>query len=342
MAVALGRVKERTKHLAFKQWEIKPMGLTPEETLAIDHQKARDHAENYITVIQNQITSRGLILAGAIQEFNEFRNLPASTNLGAAIWDFAFELISKAVPALKIGEFIKKQHEIASVALKAAEAFGQQARRADKVVKNVTGAAQILGKVAERLNDAKGIKEKGDKVFETPKSLAEHASRKPIKELIAELKQAQEMWNTAIKAERAEWENRLADNPGQWGSLEDNIKAMLPEPPLLSEKELDEVWTLYLYQMIGIWAGPQKNVKIVETSTDYGYGQFITTRSVDGLNDTQEGQILEWFGPKAPRGRFYLQKPFKDIWQFLASFPVELKVKTIVRRERHAMASTKY
>ena len=148
------------------------MGITKDEAIIIDHQKARDHIGKYQILAVNRIISRGLILNGAIQDFNKFRDLPPDDNSGAAIWDFAFALLSTAVPALRLGEFFKNQYERASIALKAAETFGKQARRADQAMKVVSKGLETGGKIAKGIDDAKGILEKADKLSPVPKDLS--------------------------------------------------------------------------------------------------------------------------------------------------------------------------
>lgn len=56
------------------------MARTKQEALMIDHNDAKEYATSYIEPFQNQIIQRGLILNGAIQDFNSFLTLPESSN----------------------------------------------------------------------------------------------------------------------------------------------------------------------------------------------------------------------------------------------------------------------
>jgi len=306
------------------------MARTKEEALMIDHDAAKEYASSYIDDIRDQIIARGLILNGAIQEFNSFLNLPASSNLGAAIWDFAFGLLSTAVPALRLGEFIKTQHERAKVALNAAEIFAQKAKGVDKAKKAVTGALQTGGAIAKHVDDAKGLYEKAEKISKPEESLIEHASRKPIFKLIEELNSAKKMYKDAVKTERQEWINYVDDvveySPSKYGALEKKTKELLPSlPATLSDSDLKEIWTLYLFIMIVEHC--KRNLKWKETITDYGYGQLVREVTLEGLNDTQIKQILDWFGPKAKRSKYFTKPMIININTFVGMFPIPTETK---------------
>jgi tetratricopeptide (TPR) repeat protein len=306
------------------------MGITKEEALMIDHQRARDYIGKYQTAITNAFISRVAILNGAIQDFNSFRDLPPESNAAAAIWDLAFGILSAAVPALRLGEFLKKQYERADVALKAAEAFGQKARRADKVIKVVTKGADVSGQAANYGNQVKDILEKAEKVNpELKGKVTGHVSRGPIKELIKDLQEAPKVWEKAIEAETKEWENRLADLPAQGGSLEDKVKGLLTLPEVFGDEEVDEIWTIYLFEMV--LAHCQAEVYWVHTITDYGYGQKIDTYELEGINGNQRQQIVDWFGPSWKRGKYAkwakYRIPIHNFEMFLGQWSVREVVK---------------
>ncbi len=297
------------------------MGIDKNEALQIDFEEAKSYAHKYIVHLQRQIVSRAMILNGAIQDFNSFRDLPASSSSGAAIWDFAFGLVSAAVPALKLGEFIAKQHERATLALNAAKNFGNAARRSDKIVKGVTGGLQTGGKIGGHLNTVKDLREKLEKISPEAKELASHAARAPIMELIGELNAATAMWDDAVEAIMTEWKNRLADAPSRSGTLLSIAREILKDlPKSFTSSELDEIWTLYLYFMVGKLISD--TCKYVETVTDYGYGQSTTTSELQGLNDAQEGKIVEWFGFRASRGRIFDKPPFWFVREFYMRWPI--------------------
>src|SRR5688572_29803186 len=140
------------------------MALTPEEELMVDHQRARDYIDKYKTAVTNAFIARVAILNGATQDFNSFMNLPPESNSASAIWDVAFAIVSMAVPALRLGAYQKAAHDRADIALKAAETFGRQARRADKAIKVGTQIADLGGKGGTYVNQVKDIIEKAEKV----------------------------------------------------------------------------------------------------------------------------------------------------------------------------------
>ena len=125
------------------------MGIDNAEALQIDLRAADRHASDYIVKLQNEITARGLILNGAIEDFNKFSQLPEKSGLAGAIWDAAFGVLSVAVPALKLAAFIEKQYKAAEIAINAAEAFGNKVKAGDRVKKAVTSAMQGAAKLVK-------------------------------------------------------------------------------------------------------------------------------------------------------------------------------------------------
>jgi hypothetical protein len=285
------------------------MAMTPGEQLAYEHAAAVKYANDYINLLQNQITARGLVLNGAIEEFNDFRDLPKTENtVGAAIWDFAFTALSVAVPLLRLGPFIQKMHENAAVALALASQAGLPARGA-RMVKAGTKAVQKAAEVANQINtlkDAKAkLEESAGKIggAPAPSGLVAHNARRPIMELIKELDDGTAAWSKATEAELQEYKNRLDDKePSKPGTLEAYMKGLLPSiPKTFTDSELAEIWTLYLWYMIGTYVADV--VVRVKTVTLWRGGGQTTESNWNGLNDNQEDKIVELFGVGVPLGR---------------------------------------
>ena len=68
---------------------------TEQADLAVDHQKARDHIDDYKEAVTNSFIGQIAILSGAIQDFNAFRDLPEKSDIALAIWDLAFKTVSR-------------------------------------------------------------------------------------------------------------------------------------------------------------------------------------------------------------------------------------------------------
>lgn len=300
------------------------MARSDEEALMIDYEEAKSYADDYIEPFQNQIIKRGLILNGAIHEFNSFLNLPADSNATSAIFLAAFELISTLVPALRLGKFIATHHERATIALNAAEAFGRTAKRSDKVVKGVTDGLQKVGKLGEHGKEVKEVAEKGAALGKTlsaeSETLKKHASRAPIKALIKDLDDGTALWAKAKAAVRQEWKNRVDDLKPQGGSLLGQMQSLLPAlPATYSESELDEIWTLYLLLMVNEHC--RENVYWEKRVLPYG---MSAQTELKGLNKKQREQIVQWFVIDATRGKIF-NKLIIDINWFLAQVPVQTK-----------------
>jgi hypothetical protein len=307
------------------------MAITKSEALMLDHADATDYANKYINKLQNQITARSMIINLAIDEFNDFRNLPKSDSMGAHIWDLAFSILSIAVPAFRLAPFIEKMNQRATVALALATQVGNTARKA-RFVKAATRGLQTAGRVAEKIDGTKEnvqrITEAGGVVFggnggDPPDK---NSTRRRVYDLIAELQSSTAAWNKAVEAEREEHRNRVDDiPPSKPGLLTALMKDLLTVPEEYSESELDQIRTLYLWHMIGQYV--QQNVTIKTTIT-VDYDQHVTKHnSIEGLNDNQKAKILELFGRAAPMGKIFWLR-ITTIEQFFAVFPCRKKTET--------------
>jgi hypothetical protein len=303
------------------------MTIDKSEALQIDLRAADRHADSFINILQNEITARGMILNGAIEEYNKFSALPESSSILGAVWDAAFSILSTAVPLLKLAPFIKKQHDLAVIAVEVTEAIGKKAKKSDKVMRSVTAALQRGGKLAKTMDEIKGsvgkVKEL-HKANEEVQTLCDHVSRKPILELIGELNNASQLWLTAKAVVDAEWILRLDDTVIA-GTLEAKMKSILTTPPkIFDDAELDEIWSLYLYLLVGEHI--RKNVKVVTTNTTYfnDFGrpnQEFKNTAIEGLNDNQWKQIEMWFGQKVRRNKIFSKPVFvRDRLEFVRRF----------------------
>jgi hypothetical protein len=304
--------------------EMSEPGLTKEEALMVDHQKARDYIDKYKTAVTHGFIARVAILTGAIQDFNSFRDLPPSSDLALAIWDLAFGIVSAVVPALKLGDFFKQQQERAEVALKAAEAFGQKARRADKVVHVVSKKVQQGGTAAKYANEVKGILDKAKAVEKYKGEVEQHASRGPIQELVKDLYEAPKAWETVINLETQEWENRLADLKTT-GTLLEIVQNKLTLPPELDE---EEIRLMYLFEMILAHYKKEAYWDVQYWGSKYSAPKEIRRRLV-GLNDNQKRQIVDWFGPGTKRGPHFKRPHIFNIGMFYGLFPVPEKIRLV-------------
>lgn len=309
------------------------MTLSAREEVNLDHQKAEKYINEYPEDINDAFFARGQILNLAMNQFNKFLALPEKSSKSSAIWELAFGILSTAIPALRLGEFVVKQHKAATLALEIAKAAGNKARLA-KTVKVGTGAAIGAGKAANKINDAKEkvdkIKEAGSKVMaeeeSIPKQFADFdTSRKIIHDLIADLKSAKKAWKEASNAEMQEFENRYRGlPPSKKGTLEEYIKELLPPYPEFTADELKQIERRFLWEMIGEHV--RKNVKLVNTTevtmvvtgtnTTYHPSKNKTV-SIEGLNGNQKDAIIEFFGTNGHRGKYMPYGPIFNVYTFL-------------------------
>lgn len=307
------------------------MAWPDKNVVIVDHEKAQTYSNAYINLMQNQIIARGLILTNAIQDFNGFLALPPGSSAAAAIFDAAFGLLSTVIPAFRLGEFISQANERAKVALAAAEAFGNAAKRADKIVKTVTDIAPKVGDGVKHVKDALEVKEKFEKIGTgNDGPLKNHASIKPVLALIKELDDSSAMWKTANQAEMKEFENRMTGISKNTFTLEVTMNKLLaPIPKMFNERELVQIKFRYLHLMISQHV-QTKPITLLTTKTDWGYNQYTGETTADGWNDTQKTQIVTWFGRETARGEYFGVPSVTSATEYLKLVPANSK--TVVRQ----------
>jgi hypothetical protein len=100
-------------------------------------------------------------------------------------------------------------------------------------------------------------------------------------------------------------------------TLEKMADRLLPNLNYIDEDEGEQIKRSYLYQICKAWA-PQ-NVMIV--TTIYRVGK---STSIQGLNDTQQDQIMAWFGSDSNwRGGNGSVPVLWNIWQYLIAWNVQ-------------------
>jgi hypothetical protein len=299
------------------------------DKLTIDHEKAEKAANEYLVRTKAAIDSRMKHLILAMNQFGEFLNLkPKETT---SFWDVAFAVID-LVPGVRLAKILANQTQAATLALEIAKATGNKFRRA-AVVKTVAGAG---GKVVKAVNTVKGVKDKlkdpvenvqkvGGAIKEalqtdeeTESLRSKHdAQRKAIQALIEDENAAIEAWDTTTDAELEEYANRLAGHksPNSPPTLVEFVTRVLQPVPKLTDEQLEEVETLYLWEMIGAWA--RKNTRFTVTRTTIYYHNAISVRtmpggtdtSLTGFNSEQEAEIYRLFGADARRGKIFNKPP---------------------------------
>ena len=97
-------------------------------------------------------------------------------------------------------------------------------------------------------------------------------------------------------------------------TLEAMAKRLMPPLDYFDDVQVEQLGRLYLWNILGEYA--KRNVAIV--TTRYRTGDAV---GIDGFNDSQQEQIMEWFGPQSnwQGGRL---APIANIWVALAIWNV--------------------
>jgi hypothetical protein len=295
------------------------MGTEEEKDLAVDHQKARDHIDDYKEAVTNSFIAQIAILSGAIQDFNKFRDLPEKSSVALAVWDFAFKAISTLVPALKFGQFLDTAQKNAEIGLQVAQIFQKSGGNAARVIK-VIEATKAAGQAAKYGDDVKDIMAKAKALTPDVKKPEGHISKGPIKQLIEDLNKAPAVWHKARDAETIEWTKRLYGNadPKDKESLEEKMKKMLTIPEQL---DVDEIWKMYLFEMVLAHCKKEVYWEQLINWSNYGYS-IDDEKTLKGINGNQKDYIVEWFGPGTKRGTYFKRPIMYNMTWFLKLWPV--------------------
>ncbi len=275
--------------------------MTPHERILLDNTKAHDFASKYLAAVDGEMFARCLMLTSAMQKFQEFLHLPASASQLKALFDMALTVVTLVQPELFFTVFLREEEQAVKVALTISEATGSKAAKAIKTAEKVRERAEKVKGAVEKYDAHKEKQEKKRQPAEAAENLKKlDSSKEPVKQMLAAYQKAQGIWSGALDVLDQELENRLNSDPNSAPpkeSLEAMAQRLLKLPATLSEDELEQIESLYLWKITSSWV--TNNVTVV---TD-----FLGHVTFDGINDTQMETLQEWFGFDAKRGRIFYE-----------------------------------
>lgn len=281
-----------------------------------DNNRAGGHAIEYLNQIDASFFKKALTLQGAIRDFNDFLRLPPSSNKWLAIWDSVWAGLSLALPMLRLTKTFADIEKAAQGALNAATAASKSPQLIQRIVV-AAGKGHNIADVIRKSNSLRDKVEQAMKGRDAPVPM--DRVKRMIKDLMNDSDHAHNVVNIAIDALDAEFGFRLVSllyqvpyNPKE--SLVDLANRLMPPFKDLSPDELDQVGMYYLWTILGQYA--IDHVTIVETTYRIGTGT-----SIEGLNDTQQDQIMEWYGAQSWSGGYV--PPQFNIWYVLAAWKVK-------------------
>jgi hypothetical protein len=265
------------------------------DSLLKDNNEVQGYVIKYLSRLDAQYTAKELVLQESIRDFNEFMKLPSKSSKYVAMWESAWAILSTTVPALRLMPEIEKLEKLAAIEMASAKAFMKTPELQAKIV-TLTAKGNNIADVIARGNDIRGKLTKPDEethVVTGPITL-------PIKDLIKESNDAHAKLDTNIDTLSAEFEARLhsilfkvpykwdVKVPYQWKeSLTDQAKRLLPQLSYFDDAKLESLGRYFLWLIVEQYA--KRNVFIVR---DWAGEEH----DLEGLNDSQCEQIMEWFG----------------------------------------------
>ena len=259
--------------------------------LLTDNNTTTGYTIQYLNDLNAQCNAKALMLQQSIRVFNEeFLKLPPKSNRYVAIWDAAWVIVATTVPALRLMPALAKVEKAAAIEMATAKAF----MKTPKLVARITIATVKRHNIADVIVKANNIRDKVNKATGIHTSVPVDKSKTPVKEMIKEADDARKVLNSAIDALDREFAARLFsvlyEVPYTTNeTLSDMATRLLPPLPYYTDDDLEQIGRFYLWNILGHYA--KDNVKIVTTAYRTGDSQ-----SISGLNDSQQDQIMEWFG----------------------------------------------
>lgn len=275
---------------------------------------------SYLIRLEARYTNLILALQDAVMEFNTFLGLPASSNNLSQYWNVAWAALGTVLPMLRISPTWVRLEKTADAELKAAN----YALQNTSVQTRLLTYGSRLHNVADWMNKENTLASKMRDI-EKKKPKADMA-RTPIKEMMIENNLAHKALEKVVDSIWAEYKARLtyavasASFP-RTETLEQMAGRLLPQLQYVEQDEAEQVKRSYLYQIINAWA-PQ-NVAIVTTI----YRTGSSKPRIEGLTDTQQDQIMAWFGfgSNWADGKVPL---LQNIWYYLALWKVPRKTES--------------
>jgi hypothetical protein len=232
-------------------------------------------------------------------------------------------IVATAVPALRLSPALAKIEKMAADAMKPAKGFLKTPKLAAKITTAVATGHNFADVIAKSNN----IRDKVSKATGIHTSVPVDQSKTPVKGMIKEADDARKALDTAIDALDSEFAARVHSvlykvpyQPTGNLSLETLPKMaerLLPPLTYYTDDELEQLGRWFLWNILSQYA--KRYVAIVTTT--YRTGDSV---SIDGLNDSQQEQIMEWFGPQSPWSRSSGRVPVvRDIWFALKLWNVE-------------------
>jgi len=283
--------------------------------LLTDNNTTTGYVIKYLNRLDADYTAKELVLQESIRDFNEFKSLPPKSNKYIAIWDTAWAVVAVAVPAMRLLPAIQKLEKAAAIEMASAKAF----MKTPKLTARIATAVVKRHNVADVIVKANNIRDKSKKVEDVRTTVPVDTSRSPIKDLIKESNEAHKALEGVINTLDVEFAARihsvLYKVPYQTKeTLEAMAKRLMPPLDYFDDVQVEQLGRLYLWNILGEYA--KRNVAIV--TMRYRTGDAV---GIDGFNDSQQEQIMEWFGPQSnwQGGRL---APIANIWVALAIWNV--------------------
>ncbi len=257
--------------------------------VTMDYERTAMLVLKYFIKLEARYINLTLALQDAIMDFNTFLNLPRSSNNLSAYWDTAWAALATFLPMLRVFPAWVKLEKAAEAELKAANYVLQDRSIQTKLI---TYGSRVHN-IGDWMNKENSLYARlRDVETKTPKV---DMARTPIKAMMEENNAAHKTLEKVVEAIWAEFKARVMcalarTQFPRTEPLEKMADRLLPKLSYLEQDEADQVERSFLDQILTAWA--PRNVAIV--TTVYRTGQTVTIR---GLNDTQQEQIMAWFGP---------------------------------------------
>ena len=305
--------EETSKRQDTLQKELDEQRATFKQTIDhfVDFSDSIIYLQKYLMHFTLESVEHALMISSATTKFAGFLNLPETSSYINAYLDAAFTAVAAVFPAVRLLKLLDGISKEASVALAVAKAAGSSAPVAAAIV-----YAPKAGEIADVVKKANDTRMKALAALKSDPAIGAagdlqklDSSKAAIRYFVETATRAAQVFDNVADVVAEEFYMRInhPDIPHK-KTIFDITRGMLVKHDFLTPAELDQLEATYLWEMIASYCkskGKDRNDNVVFVrQTGWGAQDGVQIR---GFNGTQTEALIDLFGPRVSRGRYFLK-----------------------------------
>lgn len=304
----------------------------------VDFGDAITYLQKYLIHFTLESVEHALMISSATTKFAGFLKLPPTSSSINLYLDFAFTAVAAVFPAVRLLKLLDGISKEANVALVIAKASGTAPQRLATVIVQGVPKAGETADVLKKANDTRMKALAALKSDPATESVAElrklDSSKSAIRYFVDTATRAAQVFDNVADVIAAEFYARVMHPDVQRKeTIFDITRKILVRHDFLTPDELDQLEATYLWEMIASYCKTNDNVVFVKKK----FWAAQESLEIRGLNSGQLETLLDLFGPKVPRGRYFYKPvvfPYPGPGMFLSFIGAKTVTKVIAPQFR--------